>query len=143
MKQFLKIICMIFIVGLMLVPKRTMAMENITEVGYSMSPVHSTVLIADCRGALLGDPRDPNSVSWLLQKIFDYVKIIGPLLIIILSSVDFIKVIVKSDDDSFQKAKGRLKMRMLLAVLLFAIPSLVQTIMNIFGITSDPTCGIY
>lgn len=142
MKQFLKIICMIFIVGLMLVPKRTIAMEN-RENGFMIESPTSVVLIADCRGALLGDPRDPNSVSWLLQKIFDYVKIIGPILIILLSSVDFIKVIVKSDDDAFQKAKGKLKMRMLLAVLLFAIPSLVQTILNIFGITSDPTCGIY
>ena len=142
MKPFIKIICLIMMIGFMLVPKRTIAMESMISGSMIESPT-SAVLIADCRGALLGDPRDENSVSWLLQKIFDYIKVLGPLAIIILSSVDFIKVIVKSDDDSFQKAKGRLKMRILLAILLFAIPSLVQLALNIFGITSDPTCGIY
>ena len=98
----------------------------------------------DCSGAnsILGDPNDENSVAWLLQQVLNFIKIIGPILVVVLSSVDFLKVIVKSDDESMGKARGKLIKRLILAALLFFIPTLVQAILDIFGITSDPTCGL-
>lgn len=97
-----------------------------------------------CTGSnsLLGDPNDESSVAWLLQQILNFIKILGPILVVILSSVDFIQVIVKSDDESMGKAQKKLIKRLVLAALLFVIPSLVQTILEVFGITGDPTCGL-
>ena len=90
---------------------------------------------------ILGDPDDEDSVAWLVQKILNYIKILGPILVVLLSSIDFIMVIVKSDNEAMAKAQKKLIMRLILAVLLFLIPTLVQAILDIFGITSS-TAGL-
>ncbi len=95
-----------------------------------------------CDSSLLGNPNDPDSVAWLLQTLLNYIKVLGPILVIVLSSVDFLKVIIKSDDDAMTTAGKKLGYRLILAGLLFFIPTVVEVILNIFGITSDPTCGI-
>lgn len=87
--------------------------------------------------AVLGDVGCEESVAWLLQKIFNYVKIIGPILVVILSSFDFITVIVKSDDEAMGKATKKLTTRLILAALLFFIPTLVQVLLDLFGLTSN------
>lgn len=99
----------------------------------------------DCSGAnsLLGDPEDEDSVAWLLQQALNYIKIIGPILVVILSSIDFVQVIVKSDDEAMKKAMKKLITRLILAVLLFFIPTLVEVALDLFGMTSDPTCGLH
>ena len=98
----------------------------------------------DCDGAnsILGDVNDEESVAWLLQQILNFIKVIGPILVVVLSSIDFIQVIVKSDDEAMAKAQKKLIKRLILAALLFFIPTLVQAILDIFGITGDPTCGL-
>ena len=106
---------------------------NTFEVRHSM---------ADCGDSLLGNPNDEDSVAWLLQYLLNMIKIVGPILVIVLSSVDFLKVIVKSDDDAMAGAAKKLGYRLILAGLLFFIPTIVTAILQLFGITSDPTCGI-
>lgn len=99
----------------------------------------------DCVGSedsILGNPSDPDSVAWIVQLALDIMKVAGPVLVIILSSIDFIKVIVKSDDEEMAKAQKKLITRLILTILLFIIPFIVQFILQIFGIMSDPTCGI-
>ena len=91
---------------------------------------------------LLGNPSDENSVAWLIQKLLNYVQIIGPLLVVILSSIDFAKVIVKSDDEAMAKATKKLTTRLILAASLFFLPILVSVLLGTFGLTSDPTCGL-
>ena len=61
----------------------------------------------------------------------------------LLSSVDFIMVIVNSDNDKFQKAQKKLITRLILALLLFLIPVIVEIILSVFGITGSATGGIH
>ena len=111
--------------------------ENIIHTGYS------PLLIAeDCGSSLLGNPSDPNSVAWLLQQVLDIIKVVGPILVVILSSVDFTKVIIKSDDEAMAKAQKKLIIRLILAALLFFIPMLVTVLLDLFGLTSSGTCGL-
>ena len=77
-----------------------------------------------------------------MQTLLNYIKVLGPILVIVLSSVDFLKVIIKSDDDAMTTAGKKLGYRLILAALLFFIPTIVEVLLGIFGITSDPTCGI-
>ena len=67
--------------------------------------------INECSGddSMLGSVNDPNSVAWLLQQIFNYIKILGPLLVVVLSSVEFAKVIIQSDDEAMAKLKKKSK----------------------------------
>lgn len=99
----------------------------------------------ECDGAnsILGDPDDEDSVAWLLQQALNYIKVLGPILVTILSSIDFVQVIVKNDDDAMKKATKKLMYRLILAACLFFIPIFVQVLLDIFGMTSDPTCGIH
>lgn len=92
--------------------------------------------------AILGDVDCEDSVAWLVQIIFNIVKIVGPILVVLLSSIDFIMVIIKSDNDQFQKAQKKLITRLVLALLLFLIPTIVQVLLQIFGITGSVTGGI-
>ena len=91
---------------------------------------------------LLGSTTDENSVAWLLQKILNYIQILGPLLVVILSSIDFAQVIIHSDDDALAKAKKKLVIRLVLALALFFIPYIVKTLLNVFGLSTDATCGL-
>lgn len=97
--------------------------------------------VQDCN-SLLGSTQDEESVAWLLQQILNYVKILGPILVVILSSLDFAKAIVASDDDNMKKAEKKLVIRLILAVALFLIPTLVSVLLNIFGITTDQICAL-
>ena len=60
----------------------------------------------------------------------------------ILSSIDFLTVIVKSDDESMNKAARKLGLRLVFAILLFFVPSITNAILDIFGLTSQSTCGL-
>ena len=98
----------------------------------------------DCTGSnsIFGDPTDENSVAWLITEIMNYIKIIGPILVIIISAIDFIKVIIKSDDETMSKAQKKLIMRLILALLLFLIPTIVNALLALFGISSCTTTGL-
>ncbi len=100
------------------------------------------VFAAQKCNSLLGSTTDENSVAWLLQQILNYLKVLGPLLVLILSSIDFAKAIIVSDDETMKKAQKKLITRLLAVVILFFIPDLVSLLLQIFGITDDPTCGL-
>lgn len=116
---------------------------NIVE-NINSNILNDAIYIADGEKApILGDPEDENSVAWLVQLILNIVKVAGPILVVLLSSVDFIMVIVNSDNDKFQKAQKKLITRLILALLLFLIPVIVEIILSVFGITGSATGGIH
>lgn len=90
--------------------------------------------------SLLGDPEDEESVAWLLQHVLNILQIVGPLLVVVLSSFDFAKVIMNNDDDAMKKAGKKLGIRLVLAGALFFIPLIVNILLEVFGIVG--TCGI-
>lgn len=101
--------------------------------------------ISDCGGSsgILGDVNDEESTAWLIQKLLNYLKILGPTIALILGSLDMGKAIVTSDDENMKKAQSRFIKRILAAVLLFFIPLFTQVLLGLFGITSDnATCGL-
>lgn len=95
----------------------------------------------DCN-SLLGSTANEDSVAWLLQQLLNYIKILGPILVVILSSLDFAKAIIASDDENMKKVERKLMIRLVLAIALFLIPVLVSVLLNIFGITTDQICGL-
>ena len=92
--------------------------------------------VTDCVG-ILGDPNNEDSVAWLLQQILNDIKILGPILVVILSSLDFAKAIIASDDESMKKAEKKLMIRLILAVALFLVPTLVSVMLDLLGFTAD------
>ena len=93
----------------------------------------------ECKG-ILGNPDNEDSVAWFIVKILDYLKLLGPLMILVLSSLDFAKAILMSDDESLKKAQSSLITRLILAALLFVLPTLIEVVLDIFGFTSSDVC---
>ena len=93
--------------------------------------------------SILGSTSDPDSVAWLLQQILNYIRALGPAIVVVLSGVEFAKVIVTGDDDGMKKAQKKLITRLILVALLFFVPTITLAILDIFGMSSnDPTCGL-
>lgn len=141
------ILCMILTIGLILFSSfKVYAKEENTltqSIANKITITDNFNIAASCTGsnAALGDVNDPDSVAWLLQKILNYLKIIGPFLVLVYSSIDFLKAIVTSDSEVLKKATNNLTMRLILAVALFLVPVLVSLMLNVTGLTSD-LCGL-
>lgn len=92
----------------------------------------------------LGDPTDSKSVAWLLQKLFNYIKVLGPILVILFSTLDFTKTILNSDEDAMKKSQKRLGIRLMCAVGIYFLPMIVTLIINLIFGTADANaiCGI-
>lgn len=99
--------------------------------------------VSNCgSGGILGDVNDPNSVAWLLQQLLNYLRALGPMIVIIMSGVEYTKVIISGDDDGMAKANKKLIYRLLLVAALFFVPTIVLALLDLFGYSNDPTCGL-
>lgn len=75
-----------------------------------------------------------------LQDIFDIMKYAGPVLCLVLSTMDFIKAAASQDKEALKKAASRSMKRLALAMILFFIPTLINFLFPLFG--WNGTCGI-
>ena len=88
------------------------------------------------------DTETEGSFGWLLQKILNYIKIAGPILVVLLSALDFIKAIASSEEDAFKKAQSRLVIRLVAALALFLVPTFVELLLGLINGINDPSCGL-
>ena len=61
-------------------------------------------------------------------------------MVLVLSSLDFAKAILTSDDESMKKAQSNLITRLLLAAALFVLPVLIEVLLDVFGFTPSDFC---
>lgn len=114
--------------------------SNIEESGIDMDKYNQK---QSCE-SILGSRDDPdyeNSVLWLIDKALQVIQILGPIMVVVLSSIDFARVVINGDDDSMAKAGKKLGIRLALAVTLFFIPVLVNVVLDVFGLTGS-SCNI-
>lgn len=90
--------------------------------------------------AIFGDPNDEDSVAYFLKQIFKLVKFVGPILAMVLVTFDFVKAIASSDKDALIKAGKNAVKRIIYALLLFFIPTLIDGLFGMFGFYG--TCGV-
>lgn len=84
----------------------------------------------------------PKTIQWL-QKIFNIIKIAGPLLVMGLGIYDYIQAIYSSDDDALKKANKKFMKRVIAACVLFLLPYLLEMILGLVDKFGDnPLCGI-
>ena len=79
---------------------------------------------------------EPGSVGWMLNTILNYIKILGPILVVLLSAIDFIKAVVGTDEKAMKEAQSKLVIRLVAAVLLFLVPTLVQLLLSFINATT-------
>ena len=85
--------------------------------------VNKSMVGNEC-SAILGDVNNEESTAWLINKILNYIKILGPILALVLGSVDFAKAIVVSDEDNMRKVRSKFVKRIIAAMCIFFVPLL-------------------
>src|SRR5574344_171311 len=70
------------------------------------------------------------TIAWL-QKIFNIIKIAGPLLVMGLGIYDYIQAIYSSDDDALKKANKKFMKRVIAACVIFLLPYLLEMILGL------------
>lgn len=104
----------------------------------TIEPVHA----ASCNGLLTQGAYD------MIQDAINIIRLIVPILLLVLGSVDFGSVVLSDDKDGLKKATGKFVKRCIAAVAIFFIPLIVRTVLNMPGIkdninlVDDPLCGI-
>lgn len=76
-----------------------------------------------------------------INKIYNYFIWIVPLLVIVYSIVDFIKVVALGDAEIYKKAQKNLIKRIVVGIVFFLVPMLVKLLINITGVTETFTDG--
>lgn len=97
--------------------------------------------ITECK-ALLGDPSDPEYPAYYLQKALNFIKILGPVLIIVLSVYDYVKAIPSGDKEILSKVNKKSAIRISAGIALFFAPILVKALFTLLGLYNGSDCRI-
>ena len=96
----------------------------------------------DCN-YVFGDPKNESSTAYMIQKALDYIKILAPLLVILLSGFDFAKNALSGDQDEMKKATKKLGIRIACAAGIYLAPLLAGFLIDFINESSvESTCNI-
>ena len=95
---------------------------------------------------LFGDKNDPDSLAYLINQVLLYVRIIVPILLILLGSLDFAKAVTAGKEDEMKKAQTTFVKRLIAGVAVFFAPVIVGLIMQLADIVWEglgyTTCNL-
>ena len=122
---------------------------ELNTINSSLSPIVENVnlinfLDVDCAG-LFGDRNDPDSLNYLINEILQYPKIIVPILVIGLGTLDLVKAVLAGKEDDMRKAQKTFVKRLLIGVTFFLLPVLINIIMwlaNVVWNGAYATCSL-
>ncbi|MBR1817696.1 MAG: hypothetical protein IJ772_02490 [Bacilli bacterium] len=95
-----------------------------------------------CRNVFMKADGELNELGEFVQGLFTLIKIAAPALVIILSTVDYVKAIVNSDDSEMKKVTSKVIKRIIFGVIVFLLPFLLDLLFHLFGLYDLSTCGI-
>lgn len=100
---------------------------------------NSKYVPADCT-SILGSVNEEGTVAYVLQKVFNFMKILGPILVLVMTILDSVKAVTSSDKDELSKLLKKTAKRIIYAVLLFVFPTILNLILG--WVTVHGTCYI-
>jgi len=80
---------------------------------------------------LFGDENDPDSLNSMINMAMQYVRIIVPIIIILLGTIDLSKAVIAGKEDNMKKAQIDFAKRVIIGVLIFFVPIIVNVIMDL------------
>lgn len=90
----------------------------------------------------LGNPDIPGEPAYYLQFAFNIIKYAAIILLIVLTIVEFLKVVASSNQDAIKKMLPITIKRIILVFIIFMLPLLIKFLLTILGAYSPGTCGI-
>lgn len=85
--------------------------------------------------SLLGDPADKKTPSpaFLLTYAFKVIRYVAIVILVVMSMLDFIESTSSQDKDSVNKAISKTITRIILCVIIFLLPSLLEFILTLLN----------
>lgn len=83
----------------------------------------------------------------LISDILNWFRILAPIVLIVMMSVDLASAVMQQDNDALKKATSKIFNRVLATVAVFFIPTFIRIMINLPGvrdalkISDDPLCG--
>ena len=77
-----------------------------------------------------------------MQDLFSLIKIAAPALVIILSTIDYIKAITNSNADEMKKANGRTIKRLIIGLIIFFLPFILDILFELLGLYDLSRCNL-
>lgn len=88
----------------------------------------------------------PASIRYLVNQILTYVRIIVPILIILLGSLDFAKAVLQGKEEEMKKIQKKFLMRIVAGIAVFFAPVIVNLVMSLAEIVWEGlgynNCGL-
>lgn len=79
-------------------------------------------------------------VQFIRKGVFPIIQIGIPILLILMGSIDLGKAVLSSDDKEIKGATGKLIKRVIMAIAVFFVVTIVTLVMNLFAnVDSDDT----
>ena len=87
----------------------------------------------------------------LIDEVLGYFRILAPAVLVLMIAVDFFTATMGMEppggrDEAMRKAISKVSKRVIAAILLFLIPTIVKVLLSMDGIrdtiVSDPSCGL-
>lgn len=90
--------------------------------------------------------KDADDLLDLIKSGITIVKIAIPLILIVMGTMDFAQAIFSSNEDGIKKAQGKFTKRVIMAVVIFLIPSVLKVLLSIahsiWPVVDATLCGI-
>ncbi len=77
-----------------------------------------------------------------LDGLFLLIRILTPILVIVLSTIDYIKAIASANQDDLKKTNQKTIKRVIIGLIVFFLPFLLELIFHLFGLYDISTGGI-
>ena len=75
-----------------------------------------------------------------IGNIFNIMKIIIPIIIILIGTIDLIKAMIANDTDASKKAQNMFIKRLIIGIAIFFVFPIASFIMNLIGNSMDNNC---
>ena len=96
----------------------------------------------DCTNIFMESEGELNELGEFVNGLFLLIKLAAPALVIILSTIDYVKAIINSDDSDMKKVTQKMVKRIIFGFLIFLLPFLLDLLFHLFGLYDLSTCGI-
>lgn len=83
---------------------------------------------------LFGSKTNPTQLRYYIDLIMQYIRIIVPILVITLGTLDFAKAVLAGKEDEMKKAQNTFVRRLIAGVAVFFVPLLVDIVMELADI---------
>lgn len=98
----------------------------------------------DCCSSFLGSP-DPklngqNDPAYYLTFAFKVIRYIAIIILIVLSTMDFLSAVASHDDDELKKAMNKTIIRIVLCIVIFLLPTLIAFILRLINNKAIDLC---